>query len=73
LLDADDEAKWDAAFAESGDKLDRLAETALSDFRAGRMTPLDDPEKLSLLTRHPPFGTLIGNYCPGLKISGRSL
>ena len=44
-LDADDDARWDAAFAESGDKIDRLADRALEDFRAGHTTPLD-PEKL---------------------------
>jgi hypothetical protein len=45
MLDADDEALWDAAFADSGEKLDCLADQALDDFRAGRTTPLD-PEKL---------------------------
>lgn len=44
-LDVGDDAKWDAAFAESGDKLDQLAERALEDYRAGRTTLLD-PEKL---------------------------
>jgi hypothetical protein len=40
-----DEKRWDEAFARSGEQLDRLAEEALEDFRAGRTTPLD-PEKL---------------------------
>jgi hypothetical protein len=40
-----DEKRWDEAFARSGEQLDRLAEDALEDFRAGRTTPLD-PEKL---------------------------
>ena len=45
MLDAEDEAKWDAAFAASGDKLDRLADKAMADYRAGR-TMLLDPDKL---------------------------
>jgi hypothetical protein len=45
LLDADDDAKWDAAFAESGEKFDRLADNALAEIRAGRATLLD-PDKL---------------------------
>jgi hypothetical protein len=45
MLDAEDEAKWDAAFAASGDKLDRLADKAMADYRAGRTTLLD-PDKL---------------------------
>jgi len=45
MLDAEDEAKWDAAFASSGDKLDRLADKAMADHRAGRTTLLD-PDKL---------------------------
>jgi hypothetical protein len=45
LLDADDDAKWDATFAEYPDKFDRLADNALAEIRAGRATPLD-PDKL---------------------------
>ena len=45
LLKADDEATWDAAFAASDHKLDKLAEQALDDYRAGRTEPLD-PDKL---------------------------
>jgi hypothetical protein len=35
LLDADDDAKWDATFAENPEKLDRLAEAALADYHTG--------------------------------------
>jgi hypothetical protein len=45
LLDADDNANWDATFAATGEKLDRLADAALDDFSAGRATLLD-PDKL---------------------------
>jgi hypothetical protein len=47
LLDliAKDEADWDAAFAGSGDKLDKLRNEALKAFHAGE-TRLLDPEKL---------------------------
>jgi hypothetical protein len=37
LLDAGDEAKWDGVFAASGDKLDRLADNALAEIRAGQL------------------------------------
>jgi hypothetical protein len=40
-----DEERWDAAFAQSTDKLERLANEALEVFRTGRSEPLD-PEKL---------------------------
>jgi len=36
---------WDAAFARSVKKLDKLAEQALEDHRVGRTEPLD-PDKL---------------------------
>jgi len=45
LLAADDDARWNAAFEESRDKLDRLANRALEDYRASRTKPFD-PEKL---------------------------
>jgi hypothetical protein len=45
LLESDNDARWDALFAQSPDKLDRLAQRALEDWEAGRATPLD-PEKL---------------------------
>jgi hypothetical protein len=45
LLDADDDAKWDTAFAENPEKFDQLAENALAEIRAGLATPLD-PDKL---------------------------
>ena len=31
-----DEARWDAAFAVSGDRLEKLAAEALEEYRAGR-------------------------------------
>ncbi len=40
-----DEERWDAAFAQSTDKLERLAKAALEVFRTGRSKPLA-PEKL---------------------------
>lgn len=40
-----DERRWDIAFAESSDKLARLAKEALDDFQSGLCDPLD-PEKL---------------------------
>lgn len=39
------EGEWDSAFARSHDVLERLADEALADHRAGRTTPLD-PEKM---------------------------
>jgi hypothetical protein len=38
-LDADE--RWDAAFARSQDALERLADEALEEHRAGRTEPLD--------------------------------
>lgn len=35
-----DEARWDAAFAASADKLERLAAEALEEYRAGRTEEL---------------------------------
>ena len=35
-----DEAKWDAAFAASADKLEKLAAEALEEYRAGRTEEL---------------------------------
>jgi hypothetical protein len=36
-----DERRWDKAFANSSDKLARLAEKAMAEHRAGRTQPLD--------------------------------
>lgn len=44
LLDADDDSKWDATFAENPGKFDRLADNALAEIHAGRATPVD-PDK----------------------------
>ena len=38
-LDADE--RWEAAFAQSQDALERLADEALAEHRAGRTEPLD--------------------------------
>ncbi len=38
-----DEARWAKTFAESRDLIDRLAEEALEEFRAGRTEPMDFP------------------------------
>jgi hypothetical protein len=38
-LEADE--RWDAAFARSQDALERLADEALEEYRAGRTEPLD--------------------------------
>lgn len=38
-LEADE--RWEAAFARSQDALERLAEEALEEYRAGRTEPLD--------------------------------
>ena len=40
LQELADEAKWDAAFAVSADKLERLAAEALEEYRAGRTEEL---------------------------------
>jgi LPS sulfotransferase NodH len=40
-----DEKQWDAAFAQSGQVLDRLEAQALEDIKAGHAEPLD-PDKL---------------------------
>lgn len=45
MLESDDEQAWTALFAQSGDKLDRLARRAREHFTAGR-APTLDPEKL---------------------------
>lgn len=39
------EGLWEASFARRPDALERLADEALEDYRAGRTTPLD-PDKL---------------------------
>jgi hypothetical protein len=36
-----DERRWDEAFAETSDKLARLADQALDEFRSGRTSRLD--------------------------------
>ena len=45
LDEDDDEERWNKAFAESADKLAKLADEALTELREGRTTPLD-PDQL---------------------------
>jgi hypothetical protein len=40
-----DEARWDKAFAESPDLLEKLGDEALAEIRAGKTLPLD-PDRL---------------------------
>ena len=40
LAELQSEARWARAFAASGDELAKLAQEALSDYRAGRTRPL---------------------------------
>jgi len=42
LLELEDEKRWDAAFAGSQDKLARMADEAIKEFKAGRTVPLED-------------------------------
>ena len=37
----EDEAKWDEAFARTQDQLERWADEAIAEFKAGKTTPLD--------------------------------
>ena len=39
-----DEARWAAKFAATRDKLQKLADEAIEEFRAGRTTPLEFPK-----------------------------
>ncbi len=41
LEELESERRWDAAFEESGDLLDQLADEALAEHRAGKTLPLD--------------------------------
>ncbi len=42
LMELEDESGWDASFAESQDKLARLADEAIEEFKAGKTVPLED-------------------------------
>lgn len=44
LAELASERRWDAAFAASGPALDRLAEEAIAEHRAGKTRPLDPDE-----------------------------
>ena len=45
LEELEREDRWSAAFDDSRDELDRLAEEALAEYRAGKTLPLD-PDKI---------------------------
>jgi hypothetical protein len=40
-----DEARWAKTFAETQDVLEKLADEALAEFKAGRTTPLEFPRR----------------------------
>ncbi len=40
-----DEARWARTFADTQDVLEKLADEALADLRAGRTTPLEFPQR----------------------------
>lgn len=42
LEEIEAEAKWNETFADSQDKLSRLADEALADFHAGKTRPLEE-------------------------------
>ncbi len=42
LMELEDEARWDEAFAGSQDKLARMADQAIKEFKAGKTVPLED-------------------------------
>lgn len=44
-IEAADAQRWEAAFARSVETLDKMADEALAEYRAGRTDPLD-PDKL---------------------------
>lgn len=45
LEEIDDQRRWDEVFAQPSEVIERMAEEALEDHRAGRTEPLD-PDKL---------------------------
>lgn len=45
MSELEEDAKWDASFASSGDALAKLAAEALAEHRAGKTVPLD-PDQL---------------------------
>ncbi len=42
LMELEDESRWDEAFAVSQDKLARMADEAIDEFKAGKTIPLED-------------------------------
>jgi hypothetical protein len=42
LMELEDERSWDEAFAGSQDKLARMADAALDEFKTGKTVPLED-------------------------------
>ena len=41
LMELEDETGWDEAFARSQDKLARMADEAIEEFKTGKTVPLD--------------------------------
>jgi len=42
LVELEDEDRWDEAFAKSQDQLARMADEAISEYKAGKTVPLED-------------------------------
>jgi len=42
LMDLEEESRWDEALARSQDKLARVADEAIEEFKAGKTVPLED-------------------------------
>lgn len=42
LMELEDESRWDEAFARSQDKLAKMADEAIEEFKAGKTVPLED-------------------------------
>lgn len=42
LSELEDESRWDKAFAASQDKLSRMADEAIDEYKAGKTVPLED-------------------------------
>ncbi len=42
LMELEDESRWDKAFAGSQDKLARMADEAIAEFKVGKTIPLED-------------------------------
>ena len=42
LVELEEEDRWDEAFAKSQDQLARMADQAISEYKAGKTVPLED-------------------------------